>query len=150
MKSLTFDQNQIIFKEGSFGSTMYDIVSGRVGVFSKYGTTEQTRVAELSAGELFGEMGMIEVYPRSATVVALEDGTQVSEITESELSHYFKDKPEKAIKLMRTLSRRIRETNEKYLNVCKTAYERYEAEKSGSVPNEEIEMIRREYSQFNI
>jgi len=153
MKTLTFEKNQEIFKEGAFGETMYDIVSGRVGVYSKYGTTKQTLVAELGANDIFGEMGMIEVYPRSATVIALEDNTQVTEITESELSEYFKDKPEKVLGLLKTLSKRIRETNDKYINVCKTVYERDEAENNGTPcsaqVNEEIDTLRRDYSMYN-
>lgn len=151
MKTLTFDRDQIIFKEGSFGETMYDIVSGRVGVFSKYGTTQQTKVSELGPEDLFGEMGMIDVFPRSATVIALEDGVQVAEISEKEVNDYFSDKPEKVMKLLQALSARIRETNDKYMNVCKNVYERDEAEQNGTpyppVVNEELDMIRREYGQ---
>ena len=151
MKTLTFDRDQIIFAEGSFGISMYDIVSGRVGIFSKYGTTQQTKVAEMGPDDIFGEMGMIDVFPRSATVVALEDGVQVVEITEQDVSKYFGDKPEKMLKLLRALSARIRETNDKYMGVCKTVYECDEAEQAGTpyppVANEELDMIRREYGQ---
>jgi len=153
MKTLTFDRDQVIFQEGTYGNTMYDIVSGKVGVYMNYKTGEEKQLAEMGNSEVFGEMGMIEVYPRSATAVALEDGTVLAEITEAELSQYFKDKPEKILKLLRLLSQRIRETDKKYLDVCRTVYES-NLEKKESVPkdaliNAELEMICREYNRFN-
>ena len=72
--------------------------------------------------EIFGEMGMIEYYPRSATAVALEE-TVAAEIGESELQNYFKNKPEKLLKLMKLLSRRIRETTQKYYDVSRSVSE---------------------------
>ena len=80
-------------------------------------------------------MGMLEVYPRSATAVAQEDGTVLVEITEDELSDYFRNKPEKLLAIMKLLSQRIRETNEKYIDACRAVYEKDEADRTGSEPN---------------
>jgi CRP-like cAMP-binding protein len=68
-------------------------------------------------------MGLIEYWPRSATAVALEDGTVVTELGEDDLKEYLKDKPEKLLVVMRQLSRRIRETTQNYVNVCRTVNE---------------------------
>lgn len=126
-----FDRGQIVFKQGDYSDCMYDILSGRIGVCDAYGTPEEKQIAELGAGQTLGEMGMLEYYPRSATAVALEDGTALAEITEDELADYFRDKPEKLLAIMRQLSRRLRETTQKYADACRVVYENEEAEKNG-------------------
>lgn len=131
MKSITFNKDQVVFKEGSFDSCMYDIVSGRVGIFSAYGTADQKKIAELDSKQIFGEIGLIGCYPRTATAVALEDNTVLSEISEADLSEYFKDKPEKLLQIMKQLSRRLRETTQNYIDACRTVYENDQAERRG-------------------
>jgi CRP-like cAMP-binding protein len=123
MKEITFNKDQIIFCQGENASVMYDIISGKIGIFTDYQTEEEKKIAELEAGEVFGEMGLIEYWPRSATAVALEDGTVVTELGEDDLKEYLKDKPEKLLVVMRQLSRRIRETTQNYVNVCRTVNE---------------------------
>ena len=123
MKEITFNKDQIIFCQGENASVMYDIISGKIGIFTDYQTEQEKKIAELDAGEVFGEMGLIEYWPRSATAVALEDGTVVTELGEDDLKEYLKDKPEKLLTVMRQLSRRIRETTQNYVNVCRTVNE---------------------------
>ena len=86
MNTLTFNRDEVIFEQGSYAGTMFDIVSGKVGIYTDYGTENAKFVAELGNDQLVGEMGLLECYPRSATAVAMEDGTVLAEITEDELS----------------------------------------------------------------
>jgi CRP-like cAMP-binding protein len=128
MKNITFKKGEVIFREGEIGNVMYDILSGKVGVYMDFETDSERMIAELEAGQTVGEMGLIEVWPRSATAVALEDGTTLAEIGESELESYFVDKPEKLFALMKLLSARLRETTQKYVDVCRIISEREDAE----------------------
>ena len=136
MITKSFDQGQVIFKKGDYSDCMYDILGGKVGVYSEYGTPDEKLIAELGGGETLGEMGMLEYYPRSATAVALEDGTVLAEIGEDELAVYFRDKPEKLFALMKLLSKRLRETTQKYADVCRVVYENDEAGKHGGEKSE--------------
>ena len=138
MNTLVFKKGDVIFRQGDYSEVMYDIAKGKVGVFADYETETVQQLAELKAGDFLGEMGMIEVYPRSATAVALEDDTTLTEIGEDDLNEFFKDKPEKLLGIMKQLSRRIRETNAKYLNVCKVAYENAQTEKNGEEKSESL------------
>lgn len=131
MNTIKFEKDQVIFRQGEYPYFMYDILSGKVGIYSDYETENEKLITELDAGQLLGEMGLIEVYPRSATAVALEDGTALAEISDAELTEYFKDKPEKLLAIMRQLSARIRETTQKLVDVCHTIYENDESEKNG-------------------
>ncbi len=153
MKSLTFSSGDVIFRQGSFNLTMYDIQEGRVGVYTDYGTAREKEIAVLGAGELLGEMGMIEAVPRSATAVSLEGKTLLYEITEDELSFYLRNRPEQLLRIMKQLSARIRETDGKYYNACKTLHESEQAAKSGSAKNAELnrqlESIREDAEQYS-
>ena len=152
MNTLVFKKGDVIFRQGEFSSVMYDIEKGTVGVFADYETEQVQQLAELTAGDFLGEMGMIEVYPRSATAVALEDDTTLSEIGEDELNAYFKDKPEKLLKIMKQISARIREIDEKYLNACRVAFESANAEAENTEKSEqlkkEMEAIYEEYEKL--
>ena len=131
MNTISFDRDQVVFKQGDYSDCMYDIIQGKIGVFDAFGTEEEKLIAELGEGQTLGEMGMIEVYPRSATAVALEDGTLLAVIGEGELKEYFRDKPEKLLGIMRQLSGRLRETTQKLADACRVVYESEEAEKNG-------------------
>jgi len=152
MNTLVFKKGDVIFRQGDFSSVMYDIAKGKVGVFADYETERVHQLAELKAGDFLGEMGMIEVYPRSATAVALEDDTTLNEIGENELNVYFRDKPEKLLKIMKQVSARIREIDEKYLNACRVAFESTAAEAESTGKSEQLkekmEAIYEEYEKL--
>ena len=145
MKETTFGKDQVIFREGDNARTMYDILSGKVGIYKNYGTEDARQIVVLEAGQIFGEMGMIEYYPRSATAVALED-TVVEELGESELRDYFQNKPEKLLQLMKVLSQRVRETTQKYMDVCRTINDHEKARLAKNA--EEMEKLRMEMEQY--
>lgn len=117
MSMLTFQKDDVIFKQGDFAECMYDIVSGSVGIFVGYGTENETRLTVLKAGNFLGEMGLIEAYPRSATAVAME-ATELREIGEKEFGEYFKGQPERLLEIMSQLSERLRDRTEDYEGAC--------------------------------
>lgn len=114
-----YGKNEVIFREGDYGDRFYQIESGRVGVFAHYGEADERKVAEIGPGEYFGEMAVIEAYPRSATVVALED-VKALEITEESLNRYFRAQPDKIMALMKVLSSRLRDQTKEYQEVLET------------------------------
>lgn len=63
-----YAKGDIIVKEGEQAVAFYAIVSGRVDV-----TKGGDKVGEKRAGEPFGEMALLDGYPRSTTVIAAED-----------------------------------------------------------------------------
>ena len=138
MNTLVFKKGDVIFRQGDYSEVMYDIAKGKVGVFADYETETVQQLAELKAGDFLGEMGMIEVYPRSATAVALEDDTTLTEIGEDDLNEFFKDKPEKLLQIMKQMSERLRVVNQKYLNACRVAIENANAEAANAEKSEEL------------
>lgn len=140
----TFKKNDVIFKEGTYQPTMFDIVSGSVGIYANYGTPEEKLLTTLNEEDFFGEMGMIECRPRSATAVALERETVLMEITQDEFSEYFKEKPAKVVAIMQHMSSRLRQLSKDYLEACRTIDQCMELETEKKPKSESLiqQMIR--------
>ena len=147
MRQLTFAKGDIIFRQGDFANVMYDIVSGKVGIYSDYQGKQEEKIAELDDGQILGEMGMIEAYPRSATAVALSEQVVLSELVEDDLETYFKNDPAKVLQLMRQLSERLRETTRKYTELCGTVSRHKKAEEQGDDQPELLQELDR-YAKF--
>jgi CRP-like cAMP-binding protein len=111
MQSKTFKAGETIISEGSEGSTAFLIISGSVEVSVGQGAKAKV-LGTLGAGEVFGEMSLIEAGPRSATVKAVAD-TECVVTSYDEFVASIQDDPERAILFMKTLVRRLRLMNDK-------------------------------------
>ena len=147
---LILKRNEVIFHEGDKSDRMYDIRLGRVGIYANYGTKEEKLLTELSKDQFFGEMGIIEGYPRSATAVAMGDVTELTVIAKTDFEDYCKKNPEKTILIMKNMSSRIRDLTQDYLEACHTIAESMEAEQKGEKKStsllNRLKRFRDEYS----
>ncbi len=105
----TFPSGREIVVEGQSGEELFLVIRGRVSV--EKGGVE---IAELRAGGHFGEMGLIDNAPRSATVRAMEP-TRTMVIGRGDLMNLMKRESILAVKLLwsfvQVLSDRLRDTN---------------------------------------
>jgi CRP-like cAMP-binding protein len=84
-----FDVGATIVSEGEPGRSMYIVRAGELAV-SKLGTSGRViRMAGLGSGDFFGEMTLIEMQNRSATVCA-ESRTVLYELTARNLYAFYK------------------------------------------------------------
>jgi len=65
---VTYRRDTVVIREGDPGDTLCVIVTGTVEV-----RKEDVVIAELTVGDYFGELSLIDGEPRSADVVAVED-----------------------------------------------------------------------------
>lgn len=142
MKMTEYNRADLIFCEGEQGACMYDIREGKVGIFARYGEEGEKKLTELSEGAFFGEMGMVEKAPRSASAVALADHTVVCEIAEDDLAALFAQEPEKVLAILQHMSRRLRGLTADYLKACETAANLADAG-AGELPDELRERVAR-------
>lgn len=63
----------LIFQRGDAGSSMMAVLSGQVRIGSMSREGKQVTLAVLGAGDVFGELALLDGKPRSADAVALED-----------------------------------------------------------------------------
>src|SRR5690349_19710552 len=108
--TLDFKTGDVIFKEGDLGTEMFIINEGKVEIVNQVGDEEQL-LAVLEKGDFFGEMSVLEDLPRAATARAVTD-CRLLQINGSTFDQLLRGNPEIAVRMMRKLSRRLRETDE--------------------------------------
>ena len=116
MKERVFPKNEVIFREGEEGTCFYQITEGTAGIYLHYGEADQRKLTEMKPGQYFGEMAIIEAWPRSATVVA-EKELRAIELTGKDLIAYFNEQPERILALMNQLGDRLRQLTAEYEEV---------------------------------
>jgi CRP/FNR family cyclic AMP-dependent transcriptional regulator len=105
---LTYDKGDVLFRQNEVSDSTYVIVEGTVEVWVA-GARDRVKVAEVGAGKIVGEMGVLCDKPRSATieaashVVALKIGREVF----FDLLSQF---PQMSVAVMRDLARRLDDT----------------------------------------
>lgn len=108
--------NEVIFREGDTGDTMYFISKGTVSIyFNLKEGAHKKRIASFGEGIFFGEMALLEEKPRSATAVADEE-TELYSLTRADFLRLLDEEPKIASKIQlgiaRELSARLRTTSE--------------------------------------
>jgi CRP-like cAMP-binding protein len=101
-----FDAGATVVAEGEPGRSMYIVHSGEL-VVSKIGQSRRViRMAGLKPGDFFGEMTLIEMQNRSATVAA-ESPTVVYELTARNLYTYYKADIHAYVMVMQNINREL-------------------------------------------
>jgi CRP/FNR family cyclic AMP-dependent transcriptional regulator len=101
-----------LMHEGDVADSLFVVLSGRVKVMMGEEDGKETILSILGPGEFFGEMGLIDDNPRSATVMAIEP-CELLAITRRDFRRCLVEHPELAMAVMRVLVRRLREADRK-------------------------------------
>ena len=110
----TYQAGETIFKEGTYGKTVYIVSSGRVEI-NKVARGKKVVVETLGPGALFGMMTFIDPSaPRSATAVALED-TVLDIVDKNFLDKEFNQITSDFRQLLVTLVRRLNKTTDDFV-----------------------------------
>jgi CRP/FNR family cyclic AMP-dependent transcriptional regulator len=100
-----------LFREGEDANAMFVVISGEVEVLKKSKRTVEARVAVLGPGDWFGEMSIVDIQPRSATVRALAP-SRLLRVSSADLDalyrHDLRSYSIIILNLARELSRRLR------------------------------------------
>ena len=103
-----------IFREGDPAREMYVVLDGEIEVLKKSRRGRETRVAILGPNDCFGEMSIIDMQPRSATVRTLGPARLLrvtSEDMDALYRHDLKSYTLIILNIARDLSRRLRVTD---------------------------------------
>jgi CRP/FNR family transcriptional regulator, cyclic AMP receptor protein len=101
-----------IMREGDAVDCLYIVISGRLKVMVGEADGKETILSILGPGEFFGEMGLIDDNPRSASVVAIEP-CELLAVTRTAFRRCLVENSELAMAVMRVLVRRLREADRK-------------------------------------
>jgi CRP/FNR family transcriptional regulator, cyclic AMP receptor protein len=120
-----------IFREGDpLAREMYVVLEGEMEVFKRSRRGRDTRIAILGPNDWFGEMSLIDLQPRSATVRALAPSRLIRLTNENLDALYRLDIKSYALivlNMARDLSRRLRVTDGIVADSTVTALDEYVA-----------------------
>ena len=109
MRRLYFKPNADVIKEGDFGDCAYIIEVGSLQVSKVNDQNKKQILGRLKENDIFGELGLIDGLPRSATVTALENCT-VKALTKKAFNSLMKSNPNVLIPIFKVLAARMRST----------------------------------------
>ncbi len=99
------DAGEILFSEGDQQDTMYLIVNGRLRILTTASDGTEHTVAEVSPGEVVGELGFLSGEPRAATAVAIRE-THLAKMTMPVFQQLSERHPEAILRLTRMVIKR--------------------------------------------
>ncbi len=114
-KNKIYKENEVLFEEGAANDGMYILRSGKLKIY-QIKEEEEILFAYLEPGAILGEMAFFENKPRSASAKAVMD-SEVTVIDLTDFKKLLKQIPGWFVIMMRSLSARLRQTNEKLKEV---------------------------------
>ena len=105
-------RGSVIMAEGDRVDYLYIVLAGRLKVMMGEADGKEVILGIIGPGEFFGEMGLIDDGPRSASVVAIEPCELLS-VTKRDFKKCMAESFETAMSVMRVLVRRLRSADRK-------------------------------------
>ena len=102
----TWPAGHVIMRQGDTGAGAFIIRSGKVEIVQEKGGKE-TKLATLGPGDVFGEMALLDEFPRSATAKAIEPTTALG-LQRWHFKGILESHPQIALALLPMLVRRVR------------------------------------------
>jgi CRP/FNR family transcriptional regulator, cyclic AMP receptor protein len=103
--------NNAIFRDGDIGDSLCLIESGRVRISIIDEDGKLVILAELAAGDFFGEMALIDGKPRSADAIVIEDA-RLAVLSREDFLLFVRGNPDVAVEMISAVSHRLRRTDE--------------------------------------
>ena len=108
----SYPRNSLIVRAGDETDALYIILSGRVKVLIPDDEGHEVILAMMGPHEFFGEMGLLDEQPRSASVESLEP-CEMLRISKAGFTAFLKDNFDLAMLIIRNLVRRLRDADRK-------------------------------------
>lgn len=101
---LDFPAGRELIRQGEFGHEFFVIVEGTAAVLQ-----DGAEIAEMSPGDFFGELALLDAAPRTATVEA-ESEVLTMRLGRTAFQKVLDSEPKVALAMLRTLAARMRES----------------------------------------
>src|SRR5688500_4134494 len=115
-RELRFGPGEVIFKEGDPGDGLYVVLSGRVQISATIAGGERHVFSTVGAGDVFGEMAVLDSLPRSAHAHASAEGeATLVFVPREQFLDLLKNSPALSLAMVQEISRRVRDINAQYI-----------------------------------
>lgn len=102
---------ETLFQAGTPGESLYIVRSGEIELFVKDNAGQKIVLTIARAGEIFGELALLDRGPRTATAIALGD-TELLELDREDLLLLFQKTPAAALRLLAGMGHMTRKADE--------------------------------------
>ncbi|MGE0085961.1 MAG: EAL domain-containing protein [Desulfococcaceae bacterium] len=109
------DAGKVVFSEGTRGQHFYIILKGAVEIVKDQGEQGQDRIAVYKQGQCFGELALIDDFPRSATVLTTEPSELLC-ISRDDFQKVVQESASISFSILKTLTGLIRERTENFID----------------------------------
>lgn len=103
-----YKKGQTVVFQGEINTNFHIIKRGRVEVLAK-GGSEKVKLAELGAGDFFGEMSLLDSGTANATIRSLEDDTVILMVPLDVFKHFLRQNPALELALREKVAERQRQ-----------------------------------------
>jgi len=114
---LTLSAGDMLFKEGDPADYIYCLMGGRLQVFREKGGEVQI-INEIVGKQMVGEMAVVDQSTRTASIKSLED-SKILRLKVGDVEAYLNDQPLWLHLMVKTLIQRIKESNERIVQLSK-------------------------------
>lgn len=104
-----FVRGDVIFRTGDAARQMFVVRAGEVEFRQPRADGGQVVLRRAGAGEIFGEIALVEDVPRTADALVVSDTAELLEIDHAHFVYLVGQQPAFAVMVMQTLSRRLRQ-----------------------------------------
>ncbi len=104
---VALSENEVLFRTGEPGGTLYIVESGRVELFINDNAGQKIPLKTVETGDFFGEVSLSDGRPRSATAIALCD-CELLALARADLLATFHHNPQAALGIIAALGGRLR------------------------------------------
>jgi CRP/FNR family transcriptional regulator, cyclic AMP receptor protein len=111
MQGRRYAKHAVLVYEGDPGDALFIVISGNVAVTRVSNDGKEAILSILKEGDFFGEMGVLDASPRSATIKALRDA-DVAILARKDFLEMLGKNPQMCLSLVAALSSRLRATNQ--------------------------------------
>jgi CRP/FNR family transcriptional regulator, cyclic AMP receptor protein len=111
-----FSRGTMIFSKGDAGSALMAVVSGRVKICVPSADGKEIVFNLVNAGEVFGEIALLDGRPRTAHAIAMND-SEILVLDRREFVPFLRNNPDVALTLLAVLCARVRRTSEQVEDV---------------------------------
>ena len=110
LQPVDLPRGHTVFAEGEPGDRLFIIISGKVKIGRRSPDGRENLLTIMGPSDMFGELSIFDPGPRTSSATTVTEVRAVS-MDRDALRAWIADRPEIAEKLLRTLARRLRRTN---------------------------------------
>jgi serine phosphatase RsbU (regulator of sigma subunit) len=112
LQQVAYPAGSLLMREGERGDGVYIILSGMFEIFKELGTPDERLFGRRGAGEVLGEMGLLNQDGRRTASARAASDAQVIRMTRPDFERLLGRYPTIAYEMLRMLSTRLRDSND--------------------------------------